>query len=170
MSSNPLVQFRNPDSIIRKTGQTHATTRREDVSNDTEGLSSIYQGEFTYKPNPTLEIDLAFWEDNDHPKAISMYYQMIGSKGYQVAMFKDWSVAERLKPMWKKDAAGRLTLGGKAKNTMVLMWRTGQSYDIDQKKRLRWSDEISKSAEEKQAEMQDKLGSLGKVRVTIEDE
>ncbi len=50
------------------------------------------------------------------------------------------------------------------------MFRTGEAYDRDQKRRLRVSDEIAKSVEEKRDEMRDKLGQIGQVRMTLEDE
>ena len=63
-NSNPLASFRTPEAIARRTGASHFLTQREDVHNDTEGLSSIYPGEFTYNVDPAMEIDLALWEDD----------------------------------------------------------------------------------------------------------
>lgn len=162
ISSNPLASFRTPDSIKAQTGETHFKTQREDVYNDTEGLSSIYPGEFTYKLDPSLEIDLALWEDDpDQPKSISLFYKMTGRDGYNVAMAKDWEVSERLRIAWKADVEGRLTLAGRSKKTLVLMWRTGESYDLANERRLRISNDVQKTAEEKQAEMQESLAPLG---------
>lgn len=169
--SNPLVAFRMPEWMKRQTGLTHHDTRREDVENDAEGLCNIYPGEFKYKPDPTLEIELAIWEDTEHSKSLSMYHKMIGKDGYNVAMASDFDVCSRLSHAWKADDAKRLTLGGKSKNSLVLMWRTGENYDKAQVRRLRISNEVQKSAEERQAEMQDKMNPLGgTVRISVVDD
>lgn len=168
--TNPLVNFRKPDNLARKTGETHFFTQRDDVPND-QGISSIYPGEFTYTKDAALEIELALWEDNDDPKMLALYYKMTGRDGYQPAKFDEWRVADRLMEAWKGDDAGRITLGGRSKNTLVLMWRTGESYDKAFNERLRFSNDVQKSAEEKQAELSDKLAPLGaRVSVSVTDE
>lgn len=167
--SNPLVAFRNSKELIARTGQTHAATQRDDVVNDT-GLCNFYPGDFTYLLDETLEIELASCEDADIPQLLAVQLQMTGVKGYEVAMAEEWQVSYRLQNIWKKDEAGRLTLGGRSKNALVLMFRTGEAYDRDQKRRLRVSDEIAKSVEEKRDEMRDKLGQIGQVRMALEDD
>jgi hypothetical protein len=171
IQSNPLTAFRVPVELQKRLGQTHFNTQRDDVINDTEGLTSIYPGEFQYIPDPTQEVQLVTWEDDDSQKALSLYLKMTGRDGYQPCLAKDWKVATRLETTWKPDAGGRLTLSGKSKNTLVLMWRTGESYDAAREQRLRWSNDVAKSAEEKQAELQDQLESLGaSVKVTLRDD
>lgn len=172
IQSNPLVAFRKPKEIAKRTGESHFLTQRDDVVNDSEGLISIYPGEFTYIPDSTMEIDLVTWEDDtDNPKSFSLYWKMTGKDGYQVAMAKDFKVATRLSTAWKADESGRLTLGGKSSKTLVLMWRTAESYDAARERRLRISNDVQKSAEEKQAEMQDRLESIGaSVKVSLRDD
>lgn len=170
--SNPLAAFRKPEALKRRTGESHFNTQRDDVINDSEGLTSIYPGEFTYIPDPALEIDIVTWEDDpDNAKSFSLYWKMTGTDGYQPAMAKDFKVATRLSTAWKADEGGRLTLGGKSTKTLVLMWRTGQKYDEARARRLRISNDVQKSAEEKQAEMQDRLEAIGaNVKVTLRDD
>lgn len=168
--SNPLVAFRVPKTLQRKFG-THFLTQRDDVINETEGLTSVYPGEFTYMKDPTLEIEIATWEDSAHPKSISMYFKMTGKDGYNVMMADEWKLADRIAIAWQKDASGRLTLKGRATDTLVLMWRTGENHDDAQKRRLRISDEIQMSAEERNAKMQDAAARLGgRLETTLEDD
>jgi hypothetical protein len=166
IDTNPLVNFRRPQQL----GGGHFDTKREDVVNDI-GALSIYQGDFKYRLNPSLEIDLALWEDTGSTQSFAQYMKMTGQDGFNVAMAEEWDVATRLQLAWKSDGAKRLTFGGMSTNTMVLMWRTGESADKSSARSLKWSNEVNKTAEDRAAELQDKLGPLNaSVSVTLEDD
>ena len=169
-ATNPVVSFRKPAKLSRSTGSTHFDTKREDVVNDMSMLN-IYPSDFTYLKDQTLEVDFALWEAREEIQSHNSYMRMTGRDGYQIAMASEWKVDTRLQNAWKADVAGRLTFGGMSTNTMVLMWRTGERYDIAERQRLKVSDEIQKSAEEKKAELQERFNELGaKVSVNLVDD
>lgn len=175
ISTNPLVNYRAPKTAGAKKHPfrvgTHFHIRREDARHDV-GTKNIYPGDFRYKPDPTLEIDFALWEDNGDSKSTDIYLNMTIRNGFQIAMAKDFDVVDdRLKMAWKGDLSKRLTYGGSATNTLVLMWRTGDAADQQEAFRQRLSDDVQKTAEEKEEAMRDRFASLGaKIKTTLVDD
>lgn len=169
-ATNPLYQFRRPAWEREKTGETHAFTPRGSVENDT-GVLTIYPGDFTYEPDKTLEIEFGLWEDNDSQESFKSYLNMTTREGFNVAQAKDFEVSDRLKLVWKGDESGRLTMGGRSKVTMVLMWRSGDRSDEAFKRRTKVSDQVQQSVEERKDALQNKLDSLGaEVTMSLEDD
>lgn len=166
LQSNPLYNYRKSDNPA----DGHFMTQREDVYNDNSMLN-VYPNDFTYRVDSTLEIDIALWEDLPRVEAQNQFLKMTGRDHFNVAMADDWDVNPRVAAGWKRDAGGRLTFGGFTTNTFVVMWRTGEAARASSKKSLRMSDEIQKSAEQREAELQDKLSPLNAhVSVSVEDD
>lgn len=168
-STNPLWSFRKPEAIKRETGEAHFNTQREDVINDT-GMLNVYPGDFTYK-DPTLEMDFGFWEDNGTPQSFATLWKMTGREGFEIAKAEEFKVSERIALAWQKDSGGRLTIGGADKNTMVLMFRTGEKASESQKKRLSMSDSVQQSVEEREAQLRGTYEREGvRIAASIEDD
>lgn len=175
MQTNPLVNYRAPNTPETRNhpfrdGNHFRFSRENAVMSNS--MVTVFPGEFRYAADPTLEIDLAFWEDRPDMNSKGEYLTMTIQKGYQVAMASEFEVCDdRLKIAWQADAAGRLTFGGMSTNTMVLMWRTGEAADRDLKSRTKLSDEVQQSAEEREAALSDKLAPLNaSVSMSIVDD
>lgn len=169
--TNPLVDFRVPEALQSRHGK-HFQTTRDEVYNAEGTMLNIFMKEFRYKLDPTLEIEIKMWEDRQDLNSRRTFLTMTGpNEGFQPMMAAEWEIEERLKHVWKADVSGRVTFNGDATNTFVLMWRTGTKSDESAKRKLRWSDDVQRSAEEKQAMMQDKLAPLGAhVEMSVEDD
>lgn len=181
-TANPLVSHRAPRRIPRIHARLHGQhfiPNREDVIN-ASGALNIYPGDFTYRPDPALEIDFGLWEDSGQLKTVSEGMSMTMTKGYNVALASDFEVSARIQMAWKADVAGRLTFGGLAGGmhspTMVLMWRTGQKHDQlrEANRELQQSNNIQQSVEQKMAEstatMSERTGEKIRSTVTYEDD
>ncbi len=168
--SNPLVAYRAPSRMPRRHAPVadspsgkHFVPDRINVANNRSPLNP-FPGDLTYRPDPTIELDFGLWDDNGSPMSAKEGTSMMMFGLYKEAMAKDFIVADRVRMAWKPDAAGRLTFNGAAGgNTTtpatVLMWRTGEECDRVQNsnERLRESNDIQKSAEQRMAE---KIGEM----------
>lgn len=185
--ANPLVSSRieNPGLIpqnVRRglrieqhaNGQFYAITDRDSVVNSENTVASIFPGDFTYTPDSTIEIELSMWENDPQSIMSSSIWIKMAGKGWKPCMASEWEINDdRLKVAWQADVAGRLALGASATKSLVLMWREAEHFKKDQERRLRASNDIAKSAEEREAEIAGKLGRLGddvSVSLTIEDD
>jgi len=169
--SNPLVDFRIPENLQQRLGKTHFDTRREDVINDAGTMLNIYPGEFTYKTDPTLEVQITLGEDYPDLIARRTWMRMVGSlEGYQPMMANEWEIAEHLKHSWKPDSSGRLTFNGDSTSTLVLMWRPADKWETSRKRELSASDRVQKTAEQVAAELSERLGGRAEVVASFGDE
>lgn len=154
--ANPLYQFRAPEKLPKGAPQRvhggHFLTPKEEVSNELSVLA-IYPGMFRYRPNPSMELDFALWNDADDEQGYSLrdWSRLTGS-GFMEAQAKDFEVQHRYRQLWRPDSAKRITLGGRTKPATVLMWRTGQVAEEKERAKLARSDDIQKSVEQKAAE------------------
>ena len=171
--TNPLFAFRAPAGLKNHPhlDGDYLNTKRQDVENDT-GAFNIYPGMFAYKPDRTLEVDLAIWEDLDDQTTARQLYNMTTHEGFEVCQSDQWEVVDPIaQDVWKPAAGGKLTFLGRATKCAVLMWRTGEEAERRRKSKLRNIEYINKTPQEKQQEMQARLGPLNaSVSVTLEDD
>ncbi len=171
--TNPLYAFRVPKGVKNHPhiNGTHFNTQRKDVENDT-GAYNIYPGMFVYKPDPTLEVDLAIWEDLDDPTTHKRLLDMTTREGFQIAQAKEWQVVDPMAQMvWKKSMGWCLSIGAQAKKRMVLMWRTAEEAEESDRAKRKNIEYINKTPHENHPEMPERLGPLNAtVQVTLEDE
>ena len=184
-NSNPLYNYRAPRKLPKKHARinaagTHFIPEMEEVVNDTS-MISIYPSYFRLRANPHQEIEFKLWEDrqkNVSPESIKYakrdYQNMTMRDHFRVALAKEFDINERVKEWWKKDIGGRITFGGESENATVLMWRTGEEADAAEKKKLRLSDSIQQSVEQKMAasaaDLSTAAGMEVSASVTIEEE
>jgi hypothetical protein len=171
IGANPLYQYRAPRGIRHPhVDGDHFSTRREDVINDT-GVLNIYPGMFRYTPNPSLEVELAVIEDAPDPRVQANVIHMLMREHFQECRSDEWEVLDEVVAKVWKPAAGRLTFMGAVSNCLVLVFRTAEEAERVKKLNMSNGAEISKSPEDVEAEMNDKLGPLGaSVRVDLSDD
>ena len=173
--ANPLYNFRAPKGLRRSDIEGgHFIADRASQVNDV-GALNIYPGMFRYIPDPTLEIEIAIWEDSPDPRSKSNYYNMTVREGYNVMKADEWEILEESAAMiWQGDAAGRLAFGRNegrlGEISMILMFRTAEAAEEAQARRARVAMEIDKSPEELQAQMADKYSSLNATVQVLDEE
>lgn len=192
MSANPLVQYRAPKNFRRADVENgYFQMKYGDIANDGDTVSRIYPSDFRFIPNPSLELDFKVWEDTENSMQAGQDARLFSFKtfmrltrldGYQVAMAKDFEIDPRVAMIWKADGGGRITMNGAGRQSsaLVLMWATGEQYDTNQSRRLKFSDQVQKhalqdqeSADAQREVLQAKLdaaGIPGEAVVTIEDD
>ena len=163
ITANPLYQFRAPKKLRNhphKEGS-HFVTPRGEVVNDT-GALNVYPGMFKYIPDPTLEVDIAIWEDMaGDMRAQAHRYNMQLRESYEVMNPDQWEVVDEVaKGVWKPDGTGRLTAFGATQNALVLMFRTGDAAEAAMHRRAKDFEAVDKSPEQLQAELQEKYAPL----------
>jgi hypothetical protein len=130
-------------------------------------------GSLVNRHNPTMRPHPAWWEDVPTSSSRAMFATMV-QKGYKVAMAEDWIVAPELRAVITADSTGRLTFASGRDGAMVVVYQSESDYRAHQKRLLRNSDSIQKTAEERAAMLEETLrrGGMSGVRstLTVEDD
>lgn len=149
VDSNPLFQFRAPRRLAQVHAPVHGDhfiTDRRSVVND-KSASSIYPGDFRYRPNRHLELDFKLWEDREDTNSTNDWVRLT-NEGFLEALAKDFDVNLRVRRVWRPDTGKRITYGGRSTNTLVLMWRTGAAAQEVEERKMARSDHIHSSVEQ----------------------
>lgn len=178
LQANPLYAFRAPKEARGRhphVDGAYFTTQRADVTNDV-GMLNIYPRTFRYIPDPTLEVDMTYVEDNPTDMRVQAHFiNMMGREGFNLCKPEEWEILDpAVATIWKSDGNGRLTIKGANSHTMALVWRTGEAAAAAEVRRRRANEEISKTPEQMEAELGDKnaqLRDLGaSIQVSLEDD
>jgi hypothetical protein len=175
-NANPLVAFRAPRRLPRvhvPVMDGHFYPKREDYN--ANSMLEIMPGDFIYKPDPTLEIDLKVYAEDNSAESAKSSFNLFGREGFKAATTDEFEIAEHMAFLWVADAGKRIVLQhGQRVAVMVLVWRTGEAYDRAQRRLTAASDEVQKTMEAKMAEMADaaseKYGNQIRSTVTVADE
>lgn len=172
--SNPLYEDRAPRYVPKVHAPivgAHFVTNPADISNDS--FMNLHRGDFTYKKDPTIEIELAIWKDDQSDIAFRGFSVKTTKEGFNVAMAKDWTIGPRIKHMWQEISGGRIGIAY-PNGPLVLLWRTGEKADEVRKRQSHDSDDVQKTVEQKMAEKAEAFSSATGIaaesRVVIEDD
>lgn len=148
-----------------KTGQTRPLTRK-DIGHP--GILFIGRGDLVCKKDPHKRVAHRWIELDEHTYAMEQYINAI-NEGYQFATTDEFSIRPSLQQIWRGNTEKIITLGGKDKGTLAIMWIDEDAYDQNHAKELRLSDSVDRDLAEKMRAAAEQINRSGDPTYRIQD-
>lgn len=144
-------------------------TTREGISNIEYCTTLMLRGDVVYLPDPGLEQQILWWDDDGGLSSRRVYTLATLHKGFEVAKAKEWDIRPELQKLITKEG-GQVVIVTSKDSRMVMMVRSKERMEFEEEKDRRYLQRINKDMTERVAAVANQIQGVETLPVEEEVE